>query len=126
MGKLPIELYAHALETAAVGLSLMSSPHPSYPPLEMAHYGIRTVTNGYACKEMSKAHGNIVSVRDVLPSTVAAALAESCASFIRDPQAGWAAKSNVEGYVDGGPYPFMPELVATLARSPAKVEAGTA
>lgn len=45
LGKLPLEDYARLLQTTAVGLSLMCSPHPSYPPLEMAHFGVRTITN---------------------------------------------------------------------------------
>ena len=42
LGKLALEDYAMLLRGSAVGLSLMASPHPSYPPLEMAHFGIRT------------------------------------------------------------------------------------
>lgn len=35
-GKLTLEKYAEILAESSVGVSLMCSPHPSYPPLEMA------------------------------------------------------------------------------------------
>jgi hypothetical protein len=44
-GKLSLEEYAACLEDAAIGLSLMVSPHPSYPPLEMAEFSVRVITN---------------------------------------------------------------------------------
>ena len=39
VGKLDLEAYARLLRQAAVGISMMVSPHPSYPPLEMAYLG---------------------------------------------------------------------------------------
>jgi hypothetical protein len=55
---LPVQSYGHLapndyvnlLKTKDLGLSLMLSPHPSYPPLDMAASGIRTVTNSFANK----------------------------------------------------------------------------
>lgn len=42
--------YARLLRGADVGLSLMLSPHTSYPPLEMAACGATVVTNTYSVK----------------------------------------------------------------------------
>jgi len=114
LGKLSIEKYVGKLETAGVGLSLMASPHPSYPPLEMAHFGVRTVTNGYACKDLSRAHENIVSIKDILPETIAAALARQCGAVLADRQGGWRSKSMLPDYLSDDGYPFMNDLVEAL------------
>ena len=42
--------YAAEIRNADLLLSLMLSPHPSYPPLEMASSGNLTVTNSYSVK----------------------------------------------------------------------------
>lgn len=42
--------YARLMRTSDVLLSLMLSPHPSYPPLEMASCGGMVVTNRFDCK----------------------------------------------------------------------------
>ncbi len=44
------DAYPRLLQTADVGLSLMLSPHTSYPPLEMAACGATVVTNTFAVK----------------------------------------------------------------------------
>lgn len=62
-GKLSLEEYAELLLSSKVGISLMCSPHPSYPPLEMATFGVRTVTNSYICKDLTDFSNNIISVR---------------------------------------------------------------
>jgi hypothetical protein len=77
-GKVSLERYAQHLLNASVGLSLMVSPHPSYPPLEMAEFGIRVITNGFANKDLSLRTGNIVSVFDTRPTAFAAALIDAC------------------------------------------------
>lgn len=40
----------------------MISPHPSYPPLEMAEAGLRTITNTYADKDLRSRYPDIVSI----------------------------------------------------------------
>ena len=100
LGKLPLEDYGAWLRRAGVGLSLMASPHPSYPPLEMAHFGILTVTNGYACKDLSRAHENITSLSDIGPDSIAASLVAACRSVEDDPMAGWRGRSYMPGYVE--------------------------
>ncbi|MFI5225143.1 MAG: hypothetical protein ACHQ3P_00545 [Candidatus Limnocylindrales bacterium] len=81
--------YADLLGRSDVLLSLMLSPHTSYPPLEMAVAGGRTVTNTFGAKTASAMHAISPRIRavepdvDVLASAVAAALAQADAD--RDP-----------------------------------------
>jgi len=70
-GKLSLENYAKVLLESALGVSLMLSPHPSYPPLEMAFFGILTVTNNYANKNLSRMHKNLFTVESCKPSEIA-------------------------------------------------------
>jgi len=115
LGKLPLEDYANLLRTTAVGVSLMSSPHPSYPPLEMAHFGVRTITNRYFCKELSSAHDNIMSLDDIAPQTIADALAKACSRVEESPNAGWTGRSHMPEYLAEYPYPFLDHLAADIA-----------
>ncbi|SDP78204.1 Rhamnan synthesis protein F [Phyllobacterium sp. YR620] len=73
-GKMPLADYADLLSRASVGLSLMISPHPSYPPLEMAYAGIRTITNSYECKNLSERSDLIISIDSVTPEEIAEAI----------------------------------------------------
>jgi hypothetical protein len=70
LGKLSPEKYAEMLRTCDVGLSLMLSPHPSYPPLEMAQSGVVTVTNNYETKNLSELSGNLICVDPNIESGV--------------------------------------------------------
>ena len=115
VGKLSLEDYARLLSTSAVGVALMASPHPSYPPLEMAHFGMRTITNRYANKDLSRLHDNIVSLESARPEVLAETLARVCAAFEADPGAGARAASRMPGYLAQGPYPFEAELAADIA-----------
>ena len=81
-GKLPLADYGALLSRAAVGISLMMSPHPSYPPLEMASAGVQTVTNSYGTKDLSRRSANIISVEDVTAPDVAAALERAVAAAL--------------------------------------------
>lgn len=78
LGKLPLEDYPDWLLTVDVGLSLMLSPHPSHPPLEMAAAGLRVVTNRFATKDLSRLTPAILSV-DTTPQAVADGLARAWA-----------------------------------------------
>ena len=62
LGKMPIAQYAELLSRTAVGMSLMISPHPSYPPLEMAAFGVRTITNRFANKNLADYSSYVTSV----------------------------------------------------------------
>ncbi|RYZ91141.1 MAG: glycosyltransferase [Proteobacteria bacterium] len=61
IGKMSYQEYADILKEIDIGMSLMLSPHPSYPPLEIASVGNICVTNGYANKDLSQWHPNIIS-----------------------------------------------------------------
>jgi hypothetical protein len=61
IGKVSYSDYANLLAEIDIGVSLMLSPHPSYPPLEMASVGAICVTNSYENKNLSEWHPNIIS-----------------------------------------------------------------
>jgi hypothetical protein len=115
LGKLSLEAYGEMLRRTAVGLSLMASPHPSYPPLEMAHFGLRTVTNKYANKDLAGSHPNILSIDDIAPDSIAGALAEACRAFEADPTAGWLAPSARPSFLDPRPFDFLDDLADALS-----------
>lgn len=116
LGKLPLDEYANLLRTTSVGLSLMASPHPSYPPFEMAHFGALTVTNRYANKDLGPVHDNFISIPDIDAPTIASALAQACERFEADPDIGWNGKSHMPSYVDPTEWTFLGELAADLQK----------
>ena len=71
LGKLPLSEYADLLSRAAIGVSLMVSPHPSYPPLEMSFAGCITITNCYESKNLSLNNDNILSIDELTPEKLA-------------------------------------------------------
>ncbi len=75
-GKLSLEGYAEFMLDSYMALSLMVSPHPSYPPLEMSTFGIKTVTNTYANKDLAPFNGNIISVSSCSADSLAHTLLE--------------------------------------------------
>jgi hypothetical protein len=80
-GKASLEEYADHLNRAAVGISLMVSPHPSYPPLEMAEAGVLTITNNYGAKQLSRRFPEIISIdrvdAELLANAIGAAVREA-------------------------------------------------
>jgi hypothetical protein len=60
-GKLPLSSYPDFLASIDLGLSLMYSPHPSHPPIEMAAAGARVVTNSFGQKDLSLLSSAILS-----------------------------------------------------------------
>lgn len=71
--KLPWSKYAELMSEMDLGLSLMDTPHPSYPPLDLAASGAVVVTNTHGPKtSMEQWSRNILAV----PSSVIA-LAEA-------------------------------------------------
>ncbi len=125
LGKLSLEEYGRLLRQAAVGISLMASPHPSYPPLEMAHFGIRTITNRYRCKEPAARHDNLIALPDILPATLAATLAETVAAFEADPGLGPGARSHMPDYLSDKPYECLDGLAGDLVGLLAARRAGS-
>jgi hypothetical protein len=81
VGKLSLDDYAQQLAHSAIGISLMISPHPSYPPLEMAAFGVQVLTNVYANKDLSRISPQLVSLERVDPDTIALALTARCRAF---------------------------------------------
>lgn len=77
LGRLPIDEYIALLLRSHVGLSLMISPHPSYPPLEMALFGLSTVTTDYSVKKMQGTHPLLLSAKWPEPRELAALLRQA-------------------------------------------------
>jgi hypothetical protein len=117
IGKLDLDAYAALLRTSAIGVSLMVSPHPSYPPLEMAHLGMLVLTNGFGAKDLSTWHTNITSVGDVASETLAAELSALCRRFEADATIGARGRSSRPDYVSDAPqFPFAPDVEDLLRR----------
>jgi O-antigen biosynthesis protein len=115
LGKLSIDAYGGLLRESALGLSLMVSPHPSYPPLDMAHLGLRVVTNRFGPKDLSTWHENIASAATMSADGIADALAAQAAAFDTDPGAGDRASPLRPGYLADGPaFPFADTLAERL------------
>lgn len=116
LGKLALDDYAEILGRAAIGISLMISPHPSYPPLEMAAFGVRVITNRYANKDLAASHSNILSLDVLDPECLARQLAELCDEFSAKP---WTNKGDVslqDGYFGSrDPFPFARDVVELMA-----------
>jgi len=75
-GVLSWDAYLELLASSHLGVSLMASPHPSYPPLEMAASGMVVVTNRWGPKDLGALSDRIVSC-DPDAAAVARALAEA-------------------------------------------------
>jgi hypothetical protein len=73
-GKNSLKDYAELLNEAAIGISLMLSPHTSYPPLDMATAGCVTITNSYEAKDPTRRADNIIAIDPVMPEQLADAL----------------------------------------------------
>ena len=70
---LSFDAYAEMMRNSDILLSLMLSPHPSYPPIEMAACGGLSVTNSYENKtadRMSAISPNIVTVDPTLEGLI--------------------------------------------------------
>ena len=117
IGKLDLEAYAALLRGSAIGISLMVSPHPSYPPLEMAHLGMLVLTNGFGAKDLSSWHDNIRSVADVSAATLASELSALCRRFEADPEVGERGRSARPDFTSDEPqFPFASEVAGLLRR----------
>ncbi len=84
-GKATLEEYANILLDSAIGISLMISPHPSYPPLEMAAFNLAVVTNKFFNKNLSNYHDNIFSLDDINAENIAFLIEELCKKFEANP-----------------------------------------
>ena len=79
-GKVGLDAYADHLNRASVGVSLMISPHPSYPPLEMAEAGLITIANSYPGKDLRRRFPGIVSLDDLQVASLTDAIEQAVAA----------------------------------------------
>ncbi len=86
LGKVTIEEYAKHMTSAYVGISLMISPHPSYPPLEMSTFGVKTITNKFSPKDLDDFNDNIYSVDFCTPNEIERLLINICNQYYHDSQ----------------------------------------
>lgn len=83
-GKLNLDEYARVMEESYLGISLMVSPHPSYPPLEMSSFGVKTITNTFANKDLSSFNDNIISVSKFDCDHIAQAISQALDTYSPD------------------------------------------
>jgi SAM-dependent methyltransferase len=71
---LPWDQYAQLVRSAHVGMSLIDTPHPSYPPLDLAACGAVAVTNTFGDfkKELTQYSKNIITAPPTIAGLVAA------------------------------------------------------
>lgn len=81
LGKLSLDEYANLMAESYAGISLMISPHPSYPPLEMSTFGMKVITNSYANKDISEFNRNIISLDVVSPNLISEKIMEINGGF---------------------------------------------
>lgn len=109
LGKLSIEEYAEILLSSYVGISLMISPHPSYPPLEMAAFGLKVITNKYKAKNLSCFSDNIVSVEYAVPELLCDALIRLTNQFS---ETGHTSSGDIPGaFLLDDPFRYMPDFL---------------
>jgi hypothetical protein len=115
IGKLDLDGYAALLRRAAIGISLMISPHPSYPPLEMATLGMLVLTNRFGAKDLSTWHSNIRTTDDISAEGLAAELEAMCLAFEKDPDVGVTGRALRPEFLSETPaFPFASQLAADL------------
>lgn len=78
LGKVSLEEYARIMLESKIGISLMVSPHPSYPPLEMSTFGMRVITNHYGNKNLSDFNENMISLDNCSSTSIAETLKKLC------------------------------------------------
>jgi O-antigen biosynthesis protein len=106
LGKLSLEDYSSYLRTASVGISLMLSPHPSYPPLEMAEAGLVTITNSCFGKDLGRMANNIISLDRVTEDTIAEAIGSAILRLSFPPETVGKHKTERGSFVESAPiYP---------------------
>lgn len=81
VGKLSLADYAQMMLDTYAGISLMVSPHPSYPPLEMSTFGVKVITNKYANKDLGAFNDNMISVDSVASNDIAEMLYNITSDF---------------------------------------------
>jgi O-antigen biosynthesis protein len=82
LGKLSLEDYSKLLKKSYAGISLMISPHPSYPPIEMAAFGLKVITNTYSNKNLDGVSPFIKSVAVPSPENIAKRLIDIVNEYV--------------------------------------------
>lgn len=82
LGKVSLEQYSKIMLESYLGISLMVSPHPSYPPLEMAQFGMKVITNSYSNKNLSKYSDNITSISTLDDNAIAESIQNNIEKYI--------------------------------------------
>ena len=85
VGKLDLLGYAKLLKKSSIGLSLMLSPHPSYPPLEMSLFHLKTITNNYDKKNFKDFHPMLTAVDEITPERISDEIIRSCQKKLSNP-----------------------------------------
>ena len=80
LGKLTLDEYAQIMLESKIGISLMVSPHPSYPPLEMSTFGMKVITNTYGNKDLKDFNENIFSIDNCSAKNIANELKKLCSN----------------------------------------------
>lgn len=65
LGKMKLKEYAEFARTVDLAISLMESPHPSYPPLELAASGAVVITNKYLTKDDLSRYSKNILLADI-------------------------------------------------------------
>ena len=114
-GKMTLPDYATLMAESAIGISLMVSPHPSYPPLEMAAFGMHVITNNFGTKQLDKWSENIHSLSDINPEKIAITLSQLIDIFEANQQQ-WPNCIGQRSYIAPSQpaYPFREELLNEL------------
>jgi len=112
LGKVSLDDYAGLLAKSKIGISLMVSPHPSYPPYEMLAAGLATYTNTYDNKVVISASERL-TMGTGSPADIAAFL-ESTSSSAPD-RCIYDAASLTE--VDFGNGQLMADVISAVAKA---------
>lgn len=112
-GRLTLAEYGNLASRAALAISLMVSPHPSYPPMELANAGVLVLTNDYDNKDMSRIHDNIESFGVFDLSAVSRRVSDLGRRWLADPECGWRGKPKVDWFFDGRSN--IDEMISALA-----------
>lgn len=73
---MPWDEYLEFLTTVDLGVSLMYTPHPSYPPLDIASAGAVVVTNKFGDKQSLNKYSNNIICSDLSVDSLLEALSE--------------------------------------------------
>ena len=118
LGKVSLAEYAQWLRRAAVGMSLMVSPHPSYPPLEMATFEADVITVPFANKSMTE-HPRWFAVTEPTPDRLAQQLVACTQAFDAQLRLGPVLRTinlNHPWVLESDPFAFAPALAQRLMK----------